>query len=197
LIGNKETGRGICEIPGMRYSVRPAGLIILLALICGGCASDVSVGRTAESVGSALHQPLDDLNIDAAEIPSTLVRVRSAPYALPQMPSCESIGAEIHELDKVLGPDLDAPVDEKADTDKSRSAMMDNMAHSAASSWIPFRGAVRWVTGAERHTRKLNEAVLAGAIRRGYLKGVSGQMACAKAAPPVIAQPVSSAPILK
>lgn len=191
MISDKERKRQARNIGMMGHTVISAGLLTILALFCSGCASDGLAGRTVDGIGSALHQPLDDFNIDAAEIPPTLVRVRSAPYALPDPANCPAIDAEIVELDRILGPDLDVPSDGKDTTSKSRIAMMDGMAHSAASSWIPFRGGVRWVTGAERHTRQINEAILAGAVRRGYLKGMSAQKGCANSPARAIGQPVA------
>jgi len=85
------------------------------------------------------------------------------------------------ELDSILGPDLEGqpgassrPIISRESAERSaRSA-----ARGAASSWIPFRGFVRELTGAERHSRAVKEAVLAGMVRRAYLKGLREQLQC-------------------
>jgi hypothetical protein len=41
-----------------------------------------------------------------------------------------------------------------------------------ASGWIPLPSMVRWATGPDRHAREMRRAMLAGNVRRGYLKGV-------------------------
>lgn len=38
---------------------------------------------------------------------------------------------------------------------------------------IPFRGWVRKLSGAERHSRKVEAAIAAGTVRRAFLKGVA------------------------
>jgi len=156
----------------------------------GGCAADPDPKANEKSIDlvSAAHQPLDDLNIDAKEIPPALVVARRAPYAPPQPASCEEIAAEILALDRVLGPDFDAPAEGDA-TRKSRYAKMNDLAHSAAGGWIPFRSMVRWVSGADRHERDRISAVVGGAARRGYLKGLRDDKACAAKAPAVTNAP--------
>jgi len=173
------------------------GLLCGLSIAFTGCASDSgrqSAGKDSQpDLGSALHQPLDDFNIDPKEIPAPLIHARSAPYAPPAAATCEAIGAEVAELDGVLGPDFDAPPDKTGDASKSRNAAVNELAHSAASSWIPFRGVVRWVTGADRHARKVAEAVLSGAVRRAYLKGLSEDKGCPKPSAPALAPEQSAA----
>ena len=46
-----------------------------------------------------------------------------------------------------------------------------------------MRGIVRTVTGAEAHARKVQDAALAGAVRRAYLKGLADRDGCAEAMP--------------
>jgi hypothetical protein len=53
-----------------------------------------------------------------------------------------------------------------------------------ASSAIPYRGCVRRLSGAERHDRLVQAAIEAGAVRRGYLKGLGEARGCDPPATP-------------
>jgi len=46
---------------------------------------------------------------------------------------------------------------------------------------IPFRGWLRKLSGAERHSKQAQTAVLAGKVRRGYLRGIMASNSCQKA----------------
>lgn len=73
---------------------------------------------------------------------------------------------------------------------------------STITDVIPMRGWVRRLTGAERHDQMVRDAIKAGFVRRGYLKGLYNAGTCegnrlvfvaAKPAPPpalVAAEPV-------
>jgi hypothetical protein len=54
-------------------------------------------------------------------------------------------------------------------------------AQAAISSVIPGMGLVRVLTGAEQRQLRINAAVYAGSIRRGFLKGLSVAKGCRKA----------------
>ena len=192
LIPDNETAapfaQGSASLRGMIVPASPLRHALLgacfgFALALGGCASDPDPQENEKHIdlAAAAHQPLDDLNIDAKEIPPALVVARRAPYVAPVPASCEEIAAEILALDTVLGPDFDAPSDNKDATKKSRYAKANDLARSAAGGWIPFRSIVRWVTGADRHERDRMAAVMGGAARRGYLKGLRDDKACAPA----------------
>lgn len=144
-------------------------------------AADVTV--PANQFVSAIGQPLADLNINQAEIPDSLRKAVDDPYALGADDSCPTMAAEIAGLDAALGPDLDV------DAVKSTKRGMVSRAAAGAvrrlsTSWIPFRGMVRAVTGAEAHTRKIQDAALAGAVRRAYLKGLGQRDGCGPEAAP-------------
>jgi hypothetical protein len=124
------------------------------------------------------------------EIPSVLDDARRAPYAPVAGASCEMLGAEIALLDTALGRDLDVAVDSKP---FSKGKVVDkaiDVGGSAASSFIPYRGVVRFVSGAEKHDNHVADSVLAGSVRRGYLKGVGEAMGCSYPNAPM--RPVAS-----
>lgn len=105
---------------------------------------------------------------------------------------CVGLQYDTDMLSRVLGPDLTAPKpgedEEPIITEESAGEAAWSAARSAAVGWIPFRGVVRFITGAERRDRRMKQAVLAGFVRRAYLKGLREQQNCA--AP--TAQPTSS-----
>lgn len=132
---------------------------------------------------SAMGQPLADLNIRQAEIPDSLRKAADDPYAVESDESCAAMAAEIAGLDAALGPDLDIDA-----VKTTKRAMVTRAAAGAvrrlAVSWIPYRGVLRTVTGAEAHARKAQDAALAGAVRRAYLKGLGERDGCGPEAAP-------------
>lgn len=107
--------------------------------------------------------------------PAVLAEAAAAPYALTSDAACDVIEAEIDELDRVLGPDLD-----RTGVDRESSIAID-LATSAIGDVIglPFRGVVRRMSGAERRDQDLADAVLAGMVRRGFLRGAATSRSCA------------------
>lgn len=136
---------------------------------------DDSATISGEQVKSVLKQPLNDLNVMQPEIAPVLKRALASLYA--PATDCEEIASELKELDSVLGPDLDVHPKLKSFKDKAVNTAFDG-ARDAALGFIPYRGAVRFVTGAEKHDRDAAKAMLAGEIRRGYLKGVANERGC-------------------
>lgn len=126
--------------------------------------------------------PLTDLNLAQDPIPELLLAAAAAPYASEALTGCGEIGGAIAELDAVLGPDLDIADEERDDISVGR------IAKSWVGSFIPFRTIVREVTGAADHQRDFEAAIVAGLIRRGYLKGIGEQMGCSYPARPAFAK---------
>lgn len=130
---------------------------------------------------SAMGQPLADFNINQAEIPDSLRKAADDPYALDD--SCPAMAAEIAGLDAALGPDLDVDA-AKLTKRKMIGRAAAGAVRRLAVSWIPYRGVLRTVTGAEAHARKAQDAALAGAVRRAYLKGLGERGGCGPEAAP-------------
>jgi len=168
----------------------------LLSVCCAALAACQStradMGRGALQVraglGDAVTAPLEDLNLKRKHIPPVLLRAESDPYSLDGMQRCEAIAAEVGKLDEALGPDMDEPppprrtrgqtvADESADI--TLSAI-----RNATTDVIPMRGWVRRLTGAQRHSRHVQNAIRAGMMRRAYLKGVGMQQDCHPPAAP-------------
>ena len=155
---------------------------ILFSLVALGlltaCASTDS-----SKAGAAVTTPLSDLNLVSANIPIVLEAAQRAPYELPPALDCDSLAADIKALDEVLGPDLDAPPTAgnpgllergaEAGSDAAFGALQ-----RTAEGVIPFRGWVRKLSGAERHSRKVAAAITAGGVRRAFLKGLRASRSC-------------------
>jgi hypothetical protein len=127
------------------------------------------------------------LGISGAETPATLKAVVAAPYVVAAPPDCAAMAREIADLDDLLGPDVDVLADPKA-----RAALEDQAGQALGSvvrGAIPYRWVLRWMTQAGRLDRELRQAILAGAARRGFLKGVRQGMSCP---PPPSAPPVAA-----
>lgn len=168
-----------------------AGVLVSAAIIMGSGASwaaqSVQQAEPSTSAGKAkqvIKQPLKDLNVVQDQIPEALLKAKTAPYARPMEASCHAVRVEIYELDYALGQDLDA--DKAADESFTKKLADEtyNLARGAVSGLVPYRGILRRVTGAEKHARAINEALLAGAVRRSYLKGFGEALGCAYPAAP-------------
>lgn len=126
--------------------------------------------------------PLRDLNLAKDPIPPLLLTAQEAPYDTTGLKKCRDIGAAIAELDAILGPDLDVMAEE------DDRISMGRIARSAVGSLMPFRSIVREITGAADHQREFEQAIHAGAVRRGFLKGLGQQRGCAYPARPAFAR---------
>ncbi|MGN6357416.1 MAG: hypothetical protein ACTHLU_08050 [Novosphingobium sp.] len=130
--------------------------------------------------------PLSDLNLKKGEIPEILLAAQEDPYDLAGLARCPQIAAEIGELNAVLGDDLDVAQAKRGGVSAGRAAQ------AALGSFIPVRGLIREVSGANAQDRKIQAAIVAGSARRGFLKGVGQQRGCRyparSATPAVIAQ---------
>lgn len=122
--------------------------------------------------------PLEDFNIDSKDIPEVLVVAAQNPYDTIGVRSCDDLVARIAVLDNALGPDFDIPQEEADRISTGR------VAKSVIGSFIPFRGIVREVTGANKKRNELRLAFTAGMVRRAYLKGLGEARGCSYPARP-------------
>lgn len=144
----------------------------------GDDSPEKPVTDTTVTVGDVAATPLNDLNLSRDKIPDLLLRARTAPYDRQGIEKCSQIAAAVGELDAVLGDDLDIA------EAKNRSLTPGRVAKWAVSSFIPFRGLLREVTGAAEHKRDFQDAIIAGMMRRSYLKGLGQQQGCRYPASP-------------
>ena len=124
------------------------------------------------TMGDAATSPLNDFNLSRDKVPDILLEARKNPYARSKHMRCPEIASKVGELDAVLGEDID--VAER----KGRKTGPGDIAKWAVGSFIPFRGLVREISGARRHEAEFRDAIVAGMMRRAYLKGLGEQKNC-------------------
>jgi len=156
---------------------------MVLVLALSACASDDQMRVT-----DAATSPLSDLNLIRTKIPPVLLDARKQPYAIPLKASCEDLVIRVRELDAVLGPDFDAPPSGRdpglveQGTDLAKNAAIGAL-RSTSESIVPFRGWVRRLSGAERHSQEVAAAIVAGTVRRAFIKGLMAAKPCAHPCP--------------
>lgn len=161
-----------------------AGLT-LLALAMPAMAQPPQKPKSFDrQAGEIATQPLSDTNLKKREIAPVLEQAVIDPYAGDDTRSCKALVAAIAELDAALGEDFDAPPLPPATRDQKREEGAGAVGKAVVNGLIPFRGLVRYVSGAEKADRAYNLAVDAGLTRRGFLKGIGRQKGCKPPAAP-------------
>jgi len=134
----------------------------------------------------AAKTPLSDLNIDKRDIPPTLTNAIAEPYTLAGLKGCKKLSSAITELDGILGPDIEMP---QEDRDRLSSG---RIAKWVVAKFIPFRGLIREISGANDQEVQLRTAVQAGMARRAFLKGVGEARGCKYPARPAPASMIAA-----
>jgi stage V sporulation protein SpoVS len=137
-----------------------------------------------ENIEGAMAAPMRDLNVLRTKIPNVLLDALEDPYKRPQPMTCAKITAQLLPLNGALGADLDEPSMDQDDLVHMGQDSALGAVAGAASGLIPFRGWVRKLSGAEKHDSLVAQAITAGAVRRGYLKGLGESHNCAPPAVP-------------
>ncbi|MEH6757838.1 MAG: hypothetical protein V7676_10015 [Parasphingorhabdus sp.] len=149
------------------------GLMVIMlsapAMAAQGERKKGALGNAAD----AATQPLNDLNLKSAYIPAELVKIQDEPYSLNGLSDCAVLLKEISTLEDVLGADADAPAEKTGVVNKALKT-----GGSFLGGFIPFRGVVREVSGANANRRKMERAIYAGVARRGFLKGYAEAKQC-------------------
>lgn len=138
------------------------------------------------SVQGAATTPLRDLNVMKVEIPEILLETLKSPYARPPRNwKCPALAELIRPLEAALGPDLDQlPSPDEDLMDRGKQTAL-SVAGDLAGGAIPFRGVVRRISGAAGHDKLVQSAILAGSVRRAYLKGLGEARGCPAPATPL------------
>ena len=128
------------------------------------------------------------MNLKRAKIPDEFKEIRN-PYAVDPETTCDVIAKEVNTLDGLLGRDWDIPPPDKKGlseraADGASTAFLDAVA-SGASGFIPFRGVVRSVSGANSHANKVRKAYERGSHRRTFLKAIGMTKGCDYPAAPL------------
>lgn len=178
-------------------------VLLAASLALGGCMTTRADGSPKvqttqeadrEGLQGVAKAPLRDLNVLRTKIPEVLLQALADPYERPPSTKCVELIRLLRPLNDALGADLDVPsVDQDDLLDKGKSGALGLMA-GAASDVIPFRGWVRKLTGAEQHDHLVQAAIVAGAVRRGYLKGLGEAKGCNPPATP--SHELAGAPVI-
>ena len=140
--------------------------------------------NSSQNVKSVAESPLSDLNLIRQKIPPILQTAVVNPYApLPHL-SCATLSVEIGRLYQALGNDLDDPavLQDRNVTHSGGTGL--KLMHNAAQWLIPGDGFVRTLSGAQKRDQRILDAINAGDIRRGYLKGLGEARNCPPPASP-------------
>ena len=137
------------------------------------------------NVPHAMSAPLHDLNLSRTEIPPILLTAMADPYKPPPSLSCRALVPQVRALTDALGADFDQPdTPQLAPMSKKGGRVGLALLHGAAESLLPYAGFVRTLTGAQKHDEFIVEAITAGSVRRGYLKGLADARGCRPPAAP-------------
>lgn len=170
----------------MRLTLSVALLVPLLAAACASQPMKTAEQTTKQGVDEAAHAPFEDLNLVRSKIPIVLLQAVADPYARPQPVTCEALSVELTRLGDALGDDFDAPKIQRGTMDRSASFAAGAGAKAMkdlTEGWIPMRNWVRYMTGAEQHSKDVQNAISAGQARRAYLKGLAQSEGCVDLGP--------------
>lgn len=137
-------------------------------------------GNSVKHLPYAATTPVRDLNIGIKPIPRQLILLQN-PYGTDTHTSCAAMLKEAQDLEKAIklnrlrlnGPDYDR---------RTRAGNVGEAAHeiirSTAASVIPYRGIVRYASGAYRRQKDGEEADKRGRERLSFLIGVGTSRKC-------------------
>ena len=169
-------------------NTRQALVVCTIFLALSGCASNGVGGRFGRGLADAAAQPLEDLNLRRDPIPAVLTEALVNPYSQQGMETCMAIALQVRHLNEALGPDQDEPPPPRAGLSQQAVEALADAAVEAVrdetTDFIPLRGWIRELSGAERHSRRVQAAIQAGRARRAFLKGVGMRQNCAPPAAP-------------
>ncbi|MDE2405694.1 MAG: hypothetical protein KGM17_13585 [Sphingomonadales bacterium] len=132
------------------------------------------------TAGDVATTPLSDLNLKKQGIPQVLIDAENAPYSLGGLNSCPRLAGAVRNLDAILGEDIDVQAARGAHPTPG------SVAKSVVGAFIPFRGVIRELSGANAQEKKVQAAIYAGSARRAFLKGVGLSRGCRYPARPAV-----------
>lgn len=157
----------------------------LLRLVIAGSLAASLLGCATHDRSRAMDAvtaPLADINLIQVEIPPLLQTAEMEKYQLPDDTGCSALAQQVTDFDAILGNDIDVEESEQQSLyNRGRQEVKDatfNALKSTSESVIPFRGWVRKLSGAKRHSDKVQSAIHAGSLRRAYLKGLLNGQGC-------------------
>lgn len=165
-------------------------------LLAGPALAQSEPSRTQQieqDAATVAKSPLKDVGVVKDKIPQVLIDARTGTYALPSPLTCKTIFDAVDALDAELAPDLDA---ESTQIKSGMSAT--EIGETVVHGLTPLRSWVRKLSGAEKNANEVQAAIVAGSVRRGYLKGIGLQMGCKPPAAPLgVTLPATAKPATK
>ena len=170
----------------MRLTCTVTLIAPLLVAACATQPMKTAEQTTRRGVNDAAHAPFEDFNLVRSKIPVVLRESVADPYARPLPVTCDALAAELTRLDDALGPDFDTPKTQRSNMDRGASFAAGAGAKAMkdlTEGWIPMRNWVRYMTGAEQHSKDVTDSIAAGKARRAYLKGLAQSEGCVDLGP--------------
>lgn len=163
--------------------------IAAVALLAVPATAQTVVDPDNVRATDVMLSPLSDVNVRKKAVPPVLVAALADPYDLKGLKTCTGYTTAIMDLDVALGDDIDVAYDKTDEEKMGNGAGV--IARSLIGSFIPFRGVLREVSGANAQQRAWDRALYAGSVRRAFLKGIGQSKGCAyparSASPQVVA----------
>ena len=167
--------------------MRVASLVALSALTLTAPAFAQTAADPANvKAEDVVMSPLSDINLRKQDMPAVLEAALADPYDLTGIESCKGYATAIESLDAALGDDIDVAREKTDDEKMGNSAGA--IAKSVIGSFIPFRGIIRELSGANAQQKAWERALYAGSVRRAFLKGMGQSKGCAYPASPATPQ---------
>lgn len=166
-------------------------LVVAALLLASPVLAQTEPSKTQQveqDAASVAKAPLKDVGVVKDKIPQVLIDARTATYALPSPLTCQTIFDAVDALNAELAPDLDNP-STQIKTGMSATEIGETVVHGL----MPMRSWVRKLSGAEKNDNAVQAAILAGSIRRGYLKGIGLERGCKPPAAPLGVTPPAAA----
>lgn len=171
--------RSMANIPARALLGASAALALLASsALAQGDEQQKPVTNQTVTAKDVAETPLSDLNLAKDPIPDILLKAEKDPYSTANLRRCSQYAEAVRDLDAVLGPDYDLA------TPEQRRISAGKVAQAVVGSFIPFRGVIREVSGASKHEAEFRQAILAGMMRRAFLKGMGLKLGCTYPARP-------------
>ena len=161
---------------------------ILSIMSASGCKSvpdlrklpDGNYRQSLSHLSYAAATPVRDLNIATQAIPSQLQRLQN-PYGTDTYKSCSNLKSEINAIQYALHENRGRNPG-TLHTRRTRAGNLGNAVDASAktltTALIPFRGVVRFASGASYRDKQAQEADRLGRERLGFLIGVGSANNC-------------------
>ena len=163
-----------------RPSIIAAAILLLTSPAVAQTTEPSRTQQIEQEAATAAKSPLKDVGVVKDKIPQVLIDARTGTYVLPSPLTCKTIFDAVDALDAELAPDLDAP-----STQIKSGMSATEIGETVVHGLTPLRSWVRKLSGAEKNDNAVQAAILAGSVRRGYLKGIGLERGCQPPAAPL------------